>query len=84
MSNETVKGCKHLMYNETKMADSCSVAGLGNDNATWERHGPNGFQLCQFCDQRGRLGSPDACISESRAQCRDFEMHEHQVIFRDK
>lgn len=76
------KGCKHLTYDETQYDDSCSVSGLSGDHAVWERNGPNGFQLCQFCSLRGRLNSPEACTTEKYAQCNEFEEHEHTVIFR--
>lgn len=77
------KGCKHLTYDETKYATSCSVHGLSVDNAVWERNGVNGSQLCQFCVLRGRLNSAEACTSEKYAHCSEFEMHEHEVIFRE-
>lgn len=79
----TVKGCIQLTYDETKYALSCSVAGLSDEHATWERKGPNGFQLCQFCNMRGRLNSADACTSTKTAQCSSFELGDVEVIFRE-
>ena len=77
------KGCKHLTYDETQYSSSCSVSGLGPDRAVWERNGPNGFQLCQFCTKRGRINGVETCTSERTAQCGDFVDHEHDVIFRE-
>ena len=81
----TVKGCIHLSYDETKYTKDCNVSGLSNEHATWERISPTGaFQLCQFCDQRGRLNSADACTSKKTAQCSNFELGDIEVIFRSK
>ena len=83
MSEELLAtGCKHLTYDETKYDKSCEVSGLGSGHAVWERQGPNGFQLCQFCNQRGRLNIADACTTENKKKCSDYEQHQHTVIFR--
>lgn len=77
-----VTGCKFLSYDETKYTKDCSIAGLGNDKATWERSGPSGFQLCQFCTKRGRINQANGCTSKDTAHCSDYEDAEHEVILR--
>jgi hypothetical protein len=77
-------GCKNLTYDETQYANSCSVSGLSDEHAVWERHGPNGFQLCQYCKLRGRINGADSCTTENKKQCNEFESYEHEVIFREK
>ena len=79
---ETVTACKHLHYDETKYDKSCSIAGLSNNKAVWERNGVNGFQLCQFCSLRGRLNNAESCTSPDKAQCNEYEDFEHTLIFR--
>jgi hypothetical protein len=80
---DKVIACKHLSYDETKYTKDCSISGLGSDKAVWERNGPNGFQLCQFCELRGRINSADGCTSRDKAHCNEYEDFEHSLVFRN-
>lgn len=77
------KGCKFLDYDENKYTKDCSISGLSNDHAAWERK-TFGLQLCQFCSKRGRINSADSCTTQSKAQCSDYEEFAHDVIFRSE
>lgn len=66
--------CKHLDFTDNKYsARKVTVGGI----ICWEREPdpdyPEKPLLVQFCRQRGRLNSPDACTTRLCALCSDYE-----------
>lgn len=65
------KACKHLIFDQSRL--TCELVGISN-HLGWERRDPEGrLQLCQFCELRGRLNYPQACIGKNRALCHEYE-----------
>ena len=72
--------CEHLDFSDHYTAQKALVS-VGETKICWERKDPEGvFKLCQFCKKRGRMNSPEYCVSEKTKGCSDYKEIEHVVI----
>ena len=79
--------CKHLSYDKDKYGQACSLNLLGSDEkAVWVRKETpyaGAPALVQFCNLRGRLNIPTACLCERAAMCREYVDFEHVINSED-
>lgn len=79
--------CKQLSYDKEKYGQSCALNLLGGDEkAVWVRKDPpyaGAPTLVQFCNLRGRLNCPTACLCKRDAMCRGYEDFEHAINVED-
>ena len=79
--------CKHLSYDKDKYGQSCALNLLGGiEKAVWDRKDPpyaGAPTLVQFCNLRGRLNSPTACLCKRDSRCSDYVEFEHVINAED-
>ena len=79
--------CKHLSYDKEKYGQSCALNLFGGDGkAVWVRKNPpyvGAPTLVQFCNLRGRLNCPTACLCKRDAMCSGYEEFEHAINVED-
>lgn len=79
----TFTACKFLDFEAGKYTP-CSRNAVGGKEThlCWHRHTHS--DLVQFCEKRGRLNDPMACIGKDRARCDLYEEFEHAVSVSDE
>lgn len=79
--------CKHLSYDKDKYGQSCALNLLGGiEKAVWDRKDPpyaGAPTLVQFCNLRGRLNSPTACLCKRDSMCSNYVEFEHTINAED-
>lgn len=79
--------CKNLSYDKNKYGQSCELNLLGGDGkAVWVRKNQPYLDapvLVQFCNLRGRLNTPTACLCQRDAVCSDYSDFEHVINTED-
>ena len=79
--------CKHLSYDKDSYGRACALNLLGSDEkGVWVRKETpyaGAPALVQFCNLRGRLNSPTACLCERAAMCREYSDFEHVINSED-
>jgi len=87
MDNLTFTACKHLSYDREKYEVRMKMNMImyyGDTKVVWDRPTPDGrFQLCQFCNMRGRINDAIGCLSEKDKHCNDYELFSHVIPFTD-
>jgi hypothetical protein len=81
MKEITFEGCKHLIYDRTKLDARMEIVEIDGYGAHWYR--PRNLALdgivdCQFCTKRGRIHGRLACL-KNFAECGDYENAVHVV-----
>ena len=86
MEKQKVKftGCKHLDYEDHYTAKKELIQVQGGIKICWNRPIIDSSypSLVQFCKLRGRLNSPELCLSETCKMCSDYEEIEHIVEYK--
>lgn len=79
----TFNACKFLDFSGRYTAEKKSIMLGGTVKVCWNRPVIDASypSLVQFCQLRGRLDYPDACLSEDKAICIDYIDHQHSVDF---
>uniref|UniRef100_A0A6M3JW93 Uncharacterized protein n=1 Tax=viral metagenome TaxID=1070528 RepID=A0A6M3JW93_9ZZZZ len=77
----TFNACKFLDFSGRYTAEKELITLRGIRKVCWNRPVPDASypSLVQFCQLRGRLDSPDACLSKDKAICVDYVDHQHSV-----
>jgi len=82
MDNVSFTACKYLDFDRQKYGPSANMNLISSGNTTkvvWDRRGPTGNQLAQFCSTRGRINAAEGCLEEDLAYCGDYEDFNHCV-----
>lgn len=74
------EGCKYLGFGDNYAAKKALIQ-LDELKVCWDRpvYDNDMPRLVQFCQLRGRLNSPESCLSECKKCCGDYETHTHEV-----
>ena len=88
MSKIKFTACAHLSFDKAKYGESCALNLLGGAQlkAVWFRREPpypGAPRLVQFCNLRGRINDPTACLRKCDAVCGDYEDFEHSLNAED-
>ena len=76
----TFSCCEHLDFSDNYTARKNLISSDGATKVTWDRRGPYGMSLVQFCKKCGRINVPEGCLSEDRAACLDYSEVEASVL----
>ena len=81
MKEITFEGCKHLIYDRTKLDARMKIVEIDGYGAHWYRPRElalDGIADCQFCSKRGRIHGRLSCL-RGFAVCADYENMTHIV-----
>ncbi len=85
MDTVTFTACKHLSFDRTKFVPEVKMNLIlhKGEKVVWNRTSPDGRQLCQFCNLRGRINSATGCLTENDKHCNDYADEKHVVSMAD-
>lgn len=77
--------CAYLDFSEKYTAHKEPISTPDGVKLCWFRPVPDSSYpaLVQFCEKRGRLNSPECCLSEPNKMCSDYTDFEHSTTFED-
>jgi len=79
MSDVKFTCCEYLDFSDSYSAKKCLISSGGATKVTWDRRGPYGMSLVQFCKKRGRINDPEGCLDEDHSRCMDYAETEASV-----
>lgn len=73
-------GCEFLDFETHYGGCKRQAIAIGQGSLCWKRHDPEGaLKLVQFCKKRGRMNSPEYCLSEQNKGCSDYHEIQHTI-----
>lgn len=75
--------CEHLDFSDSYAAKKDAIVIGSETKICWNRPVIDSSypSLVQFCKKRGRLNSPESCLSESCKMCSEYNDFSHIVTF---
>ena len=73
--------CEYLDFSDNYAAKKELISIFNKTKVCWDRPVIDDSypRLVQFCKKRGRLNSPECCLSYENKQCNDYNEKRHSV-----